>query len=359
MGCGAGMPLPLAEFHSRYADVIISSSDVVILAKQCLHKVETIKYDNAFTRLPTKVKENVVLVDNSRAAVYKGDSVIIPTAEIMHEIRHYNTIRNGVELHVMLHALDAPPERYVIGLPDVKQAEYTVRYDDPSTLAEMMPDLYKPPQLSEHEASTPRSSRSGRSQRSHSTVLTVSQGEQQEPLVVECAATKEVPKLHNFDELFNETMEVRDVDESSLHSSRSRRSVSSVRTSQTDPGPRQRRLSFSEVNGKPPPLQVQGSQLRQCCSDERKHKQPSSQLHRPNSDSVAEVLAHTIDPLDECIEQLMEQELPTQKRAPRRQNRSLPVQATRVPLTPERGLRLFDAPDSPLTPQRKRRVSFG
>lgn len=139
MGCGAGAiaPVLLASFETAYADVIINDKSTIIMAKRFFSKVETVRYDDVFTPKPKKVKETMVWVDDSRCGVYKGDTVNINTAEQMNDVREFNAICNGVEMHVMLHPQDAPPERFVISLPDEGQWDFTIRHDPPGQLAEM------------------------------------------------------------------------------------------------------------------------------------------------------------------------------------------------------------------------------
>jgi hypothetical protein len=129
----------LAEFQSRYADVIVNDKSVVIIAKKFLDKVATVRYDNAFSDEPTMVNEDVVLVDNTRTGVYKGDTVHIDTLRKMDDVKQYNGICNGVELHLVLHAgQNQLPERFVISIPDTTSQEYAVRHDDPRKLAELL-----------------------------------------------------------------------------------------------------------------------------------------------------------------------------------------------------------------------------
>lgn len=153
-----GPAVLLAQFESRYADVIVNDTNVIIMAKRFLDKVETVRYDNTFTDTPTKVKEVLVFVDNSRAGVYKGDTVNLDSRDFMTEVDQFNKICNGVEMHVVLTPgggsfLEAP-ERFVIGISDASQTEctmaangiaYTVKHvvdsDLPNPIAEEEPSV--------------------------------------------------------------------------------------------------------------------------------------------------------------------------------------------------------------------------
>lgn len=82
------------------------------------------------------VNEDVVLVDNSRVGVYKGDQVDIYTADKMYEVQQMNSAFNGVELHIVLHPQFDLPERFVVSW-DSEQCAYSVRHEDPLKVAEI------------------------------------------------------------------------------------------------------------------------------------------------------------------------------------------------------------------------------
>lgn len=137
MGCGAsaGAPVLLAELRSRYADVVITDQNAVIVAKRYLDTVKTVRYDDTFSSKPKMVEEDVVMVDNSRIGVYKGDTVNIDTAGKMRDVAQYNTLCNGVELHIVLNPLHDLPERIVVS-SDPSTRQFCVRHDDPLEVAE-------------------------------------------------------------------------------------------------------------------------------------------------------------------------------------------------------------------------------
>jgi hypothetical protein len=143
MGCGAstvGPPVLLAEIDSRYAHVLVTNQNAVVIAKRYLEKVALVRYDNTWSSSregkPKMVEEDVIMVDNSRIGVYKGDTVNINTAEKMKDVEQYNTISNGVELHIVLQPLGDLPERVVVSVPEPSTREFSVRHDDPLAVFE-------------------------------------------------------------------------------------------------------------------------------------------------------------------------------------------------------------------------------
>jgi len=138
---GKQTPSLVSAFESFYAEVTVNTSCVIIKAKQHLAKIELVKYKNTFDKDLTQLEqlgESVpVLVDRLRTDVYRGDTVNIELAQGMSDVLAFAGIYNGFEMHVMLFAGNAPPERVVIGSQDQDHKQFNIRHDTPREVALM------------------------------------------------------------------------------------------------------------------------------------------------------------------------------------------------------------------------------
>lgn len=124
-----------AVLAGRYADVIISDSDIItIRAKRYLVKVHATAYKNTVSGKPFLVgRSGQRLVDDLRTGVLDGDIVYLGD----HRAIEIICAMNGLEIHVMVHPSGDPPERFVIGC-DKTDGRYRIRHDDPFKLAKTL-----------------------------------------------------------------------------------------------------------------------------------------------------------------------------------------------------------------------------